>query len=78
MCDRHKRVCRRHGDSSAVNTLGGSAMVREDRTDFHLLADSTLNAVRYHHQLVKWAVRYSCRAVFTGQLHVVVQAVVDY
>lgn len=53
-------------------------MVREDRADLHLLADSTLNAVRYHHQLVKWAVRYSCGTVFTGQLHVVMQAVVDY
>lgn len=79
MCNRHERVCRRHGDSSAVDTchdLGVSAMVREDRTDLHLLADSTLNAVRYHHQLVKWAVRYSCGTVFTGQLHVVMQA--DY
>lgn len=26
-------------------------MVREDRADLHLLADSTLNAVRYHHEV---------------------------
>lgn len=26
-------------------------MVREDHADLHLLADSTLNAVRYHHEV---------------------------
>ncbi len=79
-CDRRERVWRRHGERYAACSIiqhdrfsGGSVIVcggisLEGHTDFHVLDNGTLTAVRYWDEILRATVRHYAGAVGPGFL----------